>query len=313
MRGLEYQQILPMDEANSDSLVTMSSLRASSKLRDHKEQTHSDHVWYVEEDRLRECFNASCEALMSRLENLEAVEDWDIPWSPSPESSNTRHALYEKLLDIASADDLHINVRLQKSPQDKHNPYLDDIFSTTTFVEPSLLRGRFIFQSKNPLNVIRVQNPHLSDEINALYYSRCQFVVGDESNAEMGLSLGLQWLISIPTSLRAYIKDIRIITSYHRLTENTSFFPHLLKALALSPPARDLTNIDFHVSPVQNAKKVVDQEEIQECVDLVNMHIWTDSSAILLKTSNPENPPLGSSIVQKTVSIFLQSFLESSE
>lgn len=209
-----------------------------------------DHVCYVEEKELRHGLNVSSKGLMNYIDVSRFNKHWSIPWNLSPQSSKTRHALYKKLLDNASPEKLQINVRLSYNNK-----------NTVTHVEPSLLRGSFVRQPTSPLNIVRVQSPHLFDEISAIYYSRCHFIIGEERRPELGVPLGFQWLASIPTAVRASIKDIRIITSYDRLMEAPSSFLHLLRDPASAPPFVDIIDIDFHVSSRCERKQVVDEKE----------------------------------------------------
>lgn len=186
------------------------------------------------------CGNNTTRQLYMTMELLDTMP----LWCSERTTADTRHALYKAVLQTFLNNCLEVSVTLKKHSKGQQCGYEDS----------RLLNSPNASQPQNPLNLLCLLNPHLSTEMTQYYYRLCNFVIGTKKDPVDGLAIGSRWLESIPPSMRADIKNLKIITTYDFLNHGFSRFSSLLHLLASCPPIRSLIGVDFEVSISKDSK-----------------------------------------------------------
>ncbi|KAL9618950.1 MAG: hypothetical protein Q9160_006414 [Pyrenula sp. 1 TL-2023] len=161
-----------------------------------------------------------------------------LAWNTDATSLMQREKTYKQILEHAY--DLHGYGNSRRRFSIK--PRVNELGS---FVEENPIDFMSYRESENdPLHVLRVQQPHLSREINAFYLRNCQIVIGDEGNSENILA-SYQWLIHIGKGSASRLQQLEIYTTPQELIQQSSTLLKIFEYMGSVHGYQDPRSVDL--------------------------------------------------------------------
>lgn len=149
-----------------------------------------------------------------------------LPWAAGPVNLQDRQDIYSLIIEKSTKPSFLISVKPQPSDR-KYGSW-----------EGSA-------RVRNPLKYLRIQQPHLAEELDEFFYSTCVFRIGHPTDPAGGLAIATRWLRFLGQWRTSLLRKLHIRTTLYQLRDNPFKLIDVLELLANSPPRRDLGVLDL--------------------------------------------------------------------
>lgn len=134
----------------------------------------------------------------------------------------------------------------------------------------------FKHSEKDPLKALRIQQPHLSSEIDNFYFKNCVFIFGDKYHVSENVSHALRWCQDIWSTNFSQVQQLEVYTTPQELSKDgASNLANLLLCAVMSKGLGDLRAFNFCTK----------QTGISKSFEIDEEHFYTTAIEIQLLSS----------------------------